>query len=164
MRDAALLETSLFVLMSYTSYLIAEISEMSGIVAVLFCGVFQAHYTFHNLSLESKQRTRQLFEALNFMAENFIFSYLGVSLFTFSRHYYDVIFIFGAFVAVAVARAINVYPILGVANLGRKQKIPMNVRSPCQFGLLGGRHVHSPAKGEKGCVTHHLRPGKSRKI
>ena len=59
MRDAALLETSLFVLMSYTSYLIAEISEMSGIVAVLFCGVFQAHYTFHNLSLESKQRTQR---------------------------------------------------------------------------------------------------------
>ena len=127
-RDAALLETSLFVLMSYTSYLLAEISEMSGIVAVLFCGVFQAHYTFHNLSLESKQRTRQLFEALNFMAENFIFSYLGVSLFTFSRHYFDIIFIFGAFVAVAAARAVNVYPILGVVNLGRKQKISMNVR------------------------------------
>ena len=61
------------------------------------------------------------------MAENFIFSYLGVSLFTFSRHFFDIIFIFGAFVAIAVARAVNVYPIIGTVNLGRKQKIPMNV-------------------------------------
>ena len=40
-RDSPLLETSLFFLLSYSSYLIAEICEMSGIVAVLFCGIFQ---------------------------------------------------------------------------------------------------------------------------
>lgn len=40
-RDSPLLETSLFSLLSYSSYLIAEICEMSGIVAVLFCGIFQ---------------------------------------------------------------------------------------------------------------------------
>ena len=41
LREAPLLETSLFFLMSYSSYLLAEISSMSGIVSVLFCGVFQ---------------------------------------------------------------------------------------------------------------------------
>ncbi len=41
LRESPLLETSLFFLMSYSSYLIAEIASMSGIVSVLFCGVFQ---------------------------------------------------------------------------------------------------------------------------
>ena len=71
-----------------SSYLIAEICQMSGIVSVLFCGIFQAHYTYRNLSVQSQQRTRQLFETLNFLSENFIFSYLGVSMFTFGHHYF----------------------------------------------------------------------------
>ena len=40
-KDFPLLETSLFFLMSYSSYLLAEICEMSGIVSILFCGIFQ---------------------------------------------------------------------------------------------------------------------------
>ena len=79
------------------------------------------------MSLESKQRTQQLFEVLNFMAENFIFSYLGVSMFTFSKHYFDFLFVFGSFLAIALARALNVYPMAAVVNLAREKKIPLNV-------------------------------------
>ena len=100
---------------------------MSGIVSVLFCGIFQAHYTYRNLSVQSQQRTRQLFETLNFLSENFIFSYLGVSMFTFGHHYFSVIFILGGFVAIAAARAMHIYPLSFLLNLGRAQKIPYKV-------------------------------------
>lgn len=41
----------------------------------------------------------QLFELLNFLAENFIFSYMGLTLFTFQNHVFNPIFIVGAFVS-----------------------------------------------------------------
>ncbi len=126
-KDFPLLETSLFFLMSYCCYLLAEICEMSGIVSVLFCGIFQAHYTYRNLSPESQIRTKQFSETLNFLSENFIFCYLGVSMFTFAHHYFSFIFIFGTFVAIAIARAANIYPLSLLLNVGRCQKIPMKV-------------------------------------
>lgn len=127
-RDHPLLETTLFCLMSYATYLIAEVFELTGIVAVLFCGITQAHYTYNNLSRESKDTTKKFFELLNFMAENFIFSYIGVSMFTFPKHKFDPVFIIGAFVAIILSRAVNIYPLSALLNLGRKVKITCNMQ------------------------------------
>lgn len=41
----------------------------------------------------------QLFEVLHFLAENFIFSYMGLALFTFQKHVFSPVFIIGAFVS-----------------------------------------------------------------
>uniref|UniRef100_A0A8C7DJG1 Sodium/hydrogen exchanger n=1 Tax=Oncorhynchus kisutch TaxID=8019 RepID=A0A8C7DJG1_ONCKI len=97
LRDFHLLETALFFLMSWSTFLMAEACGFTGVVAVLFCGITQAHYTFNNLSPESQERTKQLFELLNFLAENFIFSYMGLALFTFKNHIFNPTFIVGAF-------------------------------------------------------------------
>jgi sodium/hydrogen exchanger-like protein 6/7 len=125
-RDFPLLESALFVLMSYSTFLIAEASELTGVVAVLFCGICQAHYTYNNLSDDTRIRTKQMFELLNFLAENFIFSYIGVSMFTFPKHHFDPLFILTGFTCAAIGRAANIYPLSFLLNLGRKPKIPAN--------------------------------------
>ncbi|CAB4067205.1 SLC9A6_7 [Lepeophtheirus salmonis] len=123
------LESTLFVLMSYSTFLVAEVLNLTGIVAVLFCGICQAHYTYNNLSSESKHITKQFFNLLNFMAENFIFSYIGVSMFTFANHNFNIGFIVGSFFAIFIARAINVYILsFFFLNLVRQNRITMNLQ------------------------------------
>lgn len=132
--------------MSYSTFLIAEVTELTGVVAVLFCGICQAHYTYNNLSDDSRMRTKQIFELLNFLSENFIFSYIGVSMFTFPKHHFDPWFISTGFVSIflicgmnvvsnplsclqicaAIGRAANIYPLSFLLNLGRKPKISTN--------------------------------------
>ncbi|XP_064313736.1 sodium/hydrogen exchanger 9 [Phalacrocorax carbo] len=133
-----MLETGLFFLLSWSAFLSAEAAGLTGIVAVLFCGVTQAHYTYNNLSPDSKMRTKQLFEFMNFLAENVIFCYMGLALFTFQNHIFNALFIFGAFMAVFVARACNIYPLSFLLNLGRKQKIPRNFQHMMMFSGLRG--------------------------
>uniref|UniRef100_A0A8C1YPD1 Sodium/hydrogen exchanger n=1 Tax=Cyprinus carpio TaxID=7962 RepID=A0A8C1YPD1_CYPCA len=138
LRDFPLLETALFFLMSWSTFLLAEACGFTGVVAVLFCGMTQAHYTFNNLSPESQERTKQLFELLNFLAENFIFSYMGLTLFTFKNHVFNPIFIVGAFLAVFLGRAANIYPLSFLLNLGRKHKISPNFQHMMMFAGLRG--------------------------
>ncbi|XP_062901475.1 sodium/hydrogen exchanger 9-like [Mobula hypostoma] len=133
-----MLETGIFFLLSWSAFLSAEACGLTGIVAVLFCGITQAHYTYNNLSDEAKMRTKQLFEFMNFMAENFIFCYMGVALFTYQNHIFNALFIFGAFIAIFVARACNIYPLTLLLNLRRKRRIPWNFQHMMMFSGLRG--------------------------
>uniref|UniRef100_A0A8C4NNX7 Sodium/hydrogen exchanger n=1 Tax=Eptatretus burgeri TaxID=7764 RepID=A0A8C4NNX7_EPTBU len=138
LHDFPLLETALFFLLSWSTFLLAEACALTGIVAVLFCGITQAHYTYNNLSAESRDRTKQLFELLNFLAENFIFSYMGLALFTFQKHIFNPIIIIGALLAILVGRASNIYPLSFFLNLGRRNKISFNFQHMMMFAGLRG--------------------------
>ncbi|MBN3326761.1 SL9A9 protein, partial [Atractosteus spatula] len=133
-----MLETGLFFLLSWSAFLSAEACGLSGIVAVLSCGITQARYTYYNLSTEAKGRTKQLFEFMNFIGENFIFCYMGLSLFTFQNHGFNSIFITGAFLSIFVARACNIYPLSFLLNLGRANKIAPKVQHMMMFSGLRG--------------------------
>ncbi|XP_071482063.1 sodium/hydrogen exchanger 9-like isoform X1 [Diadema antillarum] len=137
-RDFPLLETAMFTIMSYSCYLMAEAAQLTGIVAVLFCGVTQAHYTYNNLSEESKRRTKEAFELLNFLAENFIFSYMGLSVFNHTNKQFSISFTLAAFLGIILGRLLNIYPLSFLLNLGRKEKIPWNVQHMLFFSGLRG--------------------------
>uniref|UniRef100_A0A8C3B9P5 Sodium/hydrogen exchanger n=1 Tax=Cairina moschata TaxID=8855 RepID=A0A8C3B9P5_CAIMO len=151
-----LLETALFFLMSWSTFLLAEACGFTGVVAVLFCGITQAHYTYNNLSVESRSRTKQLFEVLHFLAENFIFSYMGLALFTFQKHIFSPVFIIGAFVAIFLGRAAHIYPLSFLLNLGRRHKISWNFQHMMMFSGLRGAMAFALAIRDTATYSHQM--------
>uniref|UniRef100_A0A8P4KU34 Cation/H+ exchanger transmembrane domain-containing protein n=1 Tax=Dicentrarchus labrax TaxID=13489 RepID=A0A8P4KU34_DICLA len=129
LRDFPLLETALFFLMSWSTFLLAEACGFT--VMRMQCVFTLSHFFYACIYF-------QLFELLNFLAENFIFSYMGLTLFSFQSHVFNPMFIIGAFMAVFLGRAANIYPLSFLLNLGRKNKIRSNFQHVMMFAGLRG--------------------------
>lgn len=71
-------EVAIMMLMAYLSYMSAELFYLSGILTVFFCGIVMSHYTWHNVTQNSRVTTKHTFAALSFVAETFIFLYVGM--------------------------------------------------------------------------------------
>ncbi|KAI3900463.1 hypothetical protein MKW92_010630 [Papaver armeniacum] len=71
-------EVALMILMAYLSYMLAELFHLSAILTVFFCGIVMSHYTWHNVTESSRVTTKHAFATLSFMAEIFIFLYVGM--------------------------------------------------------------------------------------
>eukprot|EP00249_Psilotum_nudum_P011862 c23429_g1_i3 orf=369-2054(+) len=71
-------EIAIMILMAYLSYMLAELFYLSGILTVFFCGIVMSHYTWHNVTESSRITTRHTFATLSFIAETFIFLYVGM--------------------------------------------------------------------------------------
>ncbi|KAK7267178.1 hypothetical protein RIF29_19843 [Crotalaria pallida] len=52
--------------------------DLSGILTVFFCGIFTSHYTWHNVTENSKITSRHTFAILSLISEIFIFLYVGM--------------------------------------------------------------------------------------
>lgn len=71
-------EVALMMLMAYLSYMLAELLDLSGILTVFFCGIVMSHYTWHNVTEGSRITTKHAFATLSFIAETFLFLYVGM--------------------------------------------------------------------------------------
>ncbi|WOL13976.1 sodium/hydrogen exchanger 4 [Canna indica] len=71
-------EIALMALMAYLSYTMAELFHLSGILTVFFCGIAMSHYAWHNVTENSRITARHIFATLSFIAEAFIFLYVGM--------------------------------------------------------------------------------------
>jgi len=138
------LEFSMLVMYAYSSYLLAEGLNLSGIVAILFCGIIMAHYTRKNLSADTKKFSIEFFESVATLAETYVFLYLGLSIFpSLSSFHLGIVFVsLGLFL---VARAISIFPLSLLVNLvtkrratGPRLKVPYNHQLMMWFTGLRG--------------------------
>ncbi|KUF99426.1 hypothetical protein AM588_10010729 [Phytophthora nicotianae] len=141
LRQHPIYEMSIILLSCYASYLAADLFELSGLLAVFFSGVFIRHYHMYNISKASAFAFKQLLSTMAFLAENFIYLYLGLSVFAYRDSFiWDWKFIFANFGACLLARAFNTFPLCSLANLGRseQQKIPFTYQIVIWFSGLRG--------------------------
>lgn len=81
MKQYPTFEISIILLSAYASYVAGQSFGLSGLLAVFFSGVLIRHYHMHNISKSSVDCFSHLLSTLAFLAENFMYIYLGVSVF-----------------------------------------------------------------------------------
>ena len=85
-------------------------------MALLFCGICLKHYAYHNMSRRTQLTTKFTFSLLSQLSENFIFIYLGLSLFTETDLEYKPLFILITVIGICVARWCAVFPLSALIN------------------------------------------------
>ncbi|MED6132146.1 monovalent cation:H+ antiporter, CPA1 (nhx1) [Stylosanthes scabra] len=122
-------EIALMILMAYMSYMLAELLDLSGILTVFFCGIVMSHYTWHNVTENSRITSRHAFATFSFVSEIFIFLYVGMDALDMEKWKYasdSPWTLFGAcgilLCLVLLGRAAFVFPLSFIANLFRKSK------------------------------------------
>jgi len=110
------IETCLVLLLAYESYFFSNGCHMSGIVSLLFCGITIKHYAYYNMSRRTQIATKYIFQLLAQLSENFIFIYLGLSLFTEVELVFKPLLIIVTFICICIARWAAVFPLSRFIN------------------------------------------------
>ncbi|KAJ3327811.1 monovalent cation:H+ antiporter, CPA1 (nhx1) [Blyttiomyces sp. JEL0837] len=118
------LESCLISLLAYSSYLLSNAIQLSGIVSLLFCGIAMKHYGYDNMSVRSRRTTKYMFRVLSQLSENFIFIYLGITLFTKGDEVYLPGFIFFTLIIIMIARFFATIPLAQLINTINRQFDP----------------------------------------
>lgn len=116
------IETCLVLLFAYESYFFSNGAHMSGIVSLLFCGITLKHYAYYNMSRRTQIATKYILQLLAQLSENFIFIYLGLSLFTEVELVFKPMLIIVTFISICIARWSSVFPLSRLLNWLHKAK------------------------------------------
>jgi len=118
-------------LMAYLSYMLSMLLDLSGILTVFFCGIVMSHYTWHNVTESSRVTTKHTFATLSFIAEIFLFLYVGMDALDIEKWKLASsspkkpialsAIILGL---VMVGRAAFVFPLSFLSNLSKKEARP----------------------------------------
>ena len=127
-------ECALIVLLAYLSYILTEQLKLSPIIALLFDGIFNSHYSFYNLSFQAREESSVLSRVLSGLAEAFIFVYLGLT----AIHYFTIAFSWSfmlfELVTVVSGRFISVYGICFIMELFKVRSFNL---SWSEKGIMG---------------------------
>jgi len=139
-------EISFFIFTCMTPYYLAEHLGYSGIMALLFNAIWSDKYGVNHLSHHAFEFIEGLIRFLQFLAEHFLFTYLGMAIFTVDHVDFRADIAFISIALCLAARCVSVFPLCKILNssCGRKNKIAISwqilmwwagLRGPVAFAL-----------------------------
>ncbi|XP_057780154.1 sodium/hydrogen exchanger 1-like [Salvia miltiorrhiza] len=163
-------EVALMILMAYLSYIMAELFDLSGILTVFFCGIVMSHYTWHNVTESSRVTTKHAFATLSFIAETFIFLYVGMDALDLEKWKFassspgkSVGASAALFGLVVVGRAAFIFPLSFLFNFTKKSKSDkLNLKQQVTIwwaGLMRGAVSMALAYNQFAKSGHTKQPG-----
>lgn len=137
LRKHPSLEFGFMLVFTYAPYVLAEGIHLSGIMAILFCGIVMSHYTHFNLSTVTQITMQQTMRTLSFIAETCVFAYLGLAIFSFN-HRCELALVIWSIILCLVGRACNIFPLAHMVNKFREHKITNRMQFVMWFSGLRG--------------------------
>lgn len=137
LRKHPSLEFGFMLVFTYAPYVLAEGIHLSGIMAILFCGIVMSHYTHFNLSTVTQITMQQTMRTLAFIAETCVFAYLGLAIFSFN-HRCELALVIWSLILCLIGRACNIFPLAWMVNKFREHKITNKMQFVMWFSGLRG--------------------------
>ncbi|GMT35770.1 hypothetical protein PFISCL1PPCAC_27067, partial [Pristionchus fissidentatus] len=109
----------LLLFIPYMTYLLADSFKVSGLLALIICGMISKNYAEPNISEDLMRFSEVLLKFMCSYAESFIFVFLGISM--WSLHVVDVWFIIVTLCGIFVARFIVTVILCAVSNSFREK-------------------------------------------
>ncbi|KNE54494.1 hypothetical protein AMAG_00466 [Allomyces macrogynus ATCC 38327] len=137
-HEAETYEVTMMLVFAYSSYLLAEVFGLTGIISVFFTGVTMAHYAKPNMTASSALIAKNMLRVFSTMCDCFIFMYLGMGLLAFPAAKYMPYAIVAAIFAIAAGR-LHVFMVFSAQNLVKAaKKIPFSQQVFVWFSGLRG--------------------------
>ena len=110
-------ECAMIFVYAYIAYVAAELWHLSGIITLLTCAVVMANYAWFNLSPQGKQSSTVIFQFVGFIAEGFVFSYLGLTFFSYKDFMWSWELIYVEGIIILIGRFLGTFGLLGFLKL-----------------------------------------------
>lgn len=115
----------MILLNGYLTYLIGEVSGLSGIISLFTCAIIMGHYSFMNISHEAQRGTGLAFETIAYIAEAFIYAYLGASILSINNQWLAIGMSMIILIFLPIVRAAMIYLLPCIYSIFKKN-FPLN--------------------------------------
>ena len=156
LRENPLAQVSTLFLIGYLSYVTAEVATISGTyiniihiyiyiyigIITLFCAAFtMSHYAYYSLTPKVQHSSTILFKTIGYIAEAFVFTYLGLVTLYLGRNHVSPLFAMWTMIMSIPARIITVAIPLSLIYACKRTLPGLNFKEVimlCYAGLIRG--------------------------